>query len=79
MSILFHVVSSHSAPNRPAFSANPGLLLSAFFAVSKTTEELRLEWKSVNPVLMGRGLRMPQFEIVKIEASDCQESFQIGS
>lgn len=46
---------------------------------SKTTEELRLEWKSVNPVLMGRGLRMPQFEIVKIEASDCQESFQIGN
>ena len=32
----------------------------------------------MNPVIMGKGLRMPQFEIVKIAASDCQESFQIG-
>ncbi|KAK3921372.1 Glycine receptor subunit alphaZ1 [Frankliniella fusca] len=46
---------------------------------SKTIEELRLEWKSFRPVLLGGGLRMPQFEIVKIEASDCQESFQIGN
>ena len=46
--------------------------------VSKTIEELRLEWKRQNPVIMGKGLRMPQFEIVKIAASDCQESFQIG-
>uniref|UniRef100_T1HA78 Neur_chan_memb domain-containing protein n=1 Tax=Rhodnius prolixus TaxID=13249 RepID=T1HA78_RHOPR len=28
---------------------------------------------------MGKGLRMPQFEIVQIEASNCQESFQIGN
>lgn len=27
---------------------------------------------------MARGLRMPQFEIVDIVPSDCQESFQIG-
>jgi hypothetical protein len=47
-------------------------------SVSKTIEELSLEWKTMNPVIMGKGLRMPQFEIVKIEASDCQESFQIG-
>nr|CAD7445145.1 unnamed protein product [Timema bartmani] len=46
---------------------------------SKTTEELSLEWKTKNPVLMGKGLRMPQFEIVKISSSDCQESFQIGN
>ncbi|XP_046399071.1 glycine receptor subunit alpha-3-like isoform X2 [Ischnura elegans] len=46
---------------------------------SKTTEELRLEWKNSNPVIMGKGLRMPQFEIVDIVASDCQESFQIGN
>ncbi|XP_046387419.1 glycine receptor subunit beta-type 4-like [Ischnura elegans] len=46
---------------------------------SKTTEELRLEWKLTNPVLMGKGLRMPQFEIVDIVASDCEESFQIGN
>nr|CAD7440735.1 unnamed protein product [Timema bartmani] len=44
---------------------------------SKTIEELSLEWKTMNPVIMGKGLRMPQFEIVKIAASDCQESFQI--
>lgn len=46
---------------------------------SKTIEELSLEWKTNNPVIMGKGLRMPQFEIVKIAASDCQESFQIGN
>ncbi|XP_039291072.1 glycine receptor subunit beta-type 4 [Nilaparvata lugens] len=46
---------------------------------SKTTEELRLEWKSLNPVIMGKGLRMPQFEIVNIKAAECQESFQIGN
>ncbi|KAI5728479.1 hypothetical protein M8J77_016766 [Diaphorina citri] len=28
---------------------------------------------------MGKGLRMPQFEIADIRASDCQESFQIGN
>ncbi|XP_075232274.1 glycine receptor subunit beta-type 4-like [Lycorma delicatula] len=46
---------------------------------SKTIEELRLEWKTMNPVIMGKGLRMPQFEIVDIVPSDCQESFQIGN
>lgn len=46
---------------------------------SKTIEELRLEWKNTKPVIMQRGLRMPQFEIVDIQASDCQESFQIGN
>ncbi|XP_039291097.1 glycine receptor subunit alpha-2 [Nilaparvata lugens] len=46
---------------------------------SKTIEELRLEWKTMNPVIMGKGLRMPQFEIVEIIPSDCQESFQIGN
>jgi len=47
--------------------------------VSKTIEELRLEWKNTDPVLMAKGLRMPQFEIVDIVPSDCQESFQIGT
>ncbi|KAF6203678.1 hypothetical protein GE061_002011 [Apolygus lucorum] len=46
---------------------------------SKTTEELRLEWKNFKPVIMGKGLKMPQFEIDKISASDCQETFQIGN
>ncbi|XP_050540665.1 glycine receptor subunit beta-type 4-like isoform X2 [Daktulosphaira vitifoliae] len=46
---------------------------------SKTVEELRLEWKTTNPVIMAKGLRMPQFEIVDIVPSDCQESFQIGN
>ncbi|KAF0751162.1 glycine receptor subunit alpha-2-like, partial [Aphis craccivora] len=48
-------------------------------AISKTIEELRLEWKNTDPVLMAKGLRMPQFEIVDIVPSDCQESFQIGT
>ncbi|XKL66958.1 hypothetical protein PGB90_010378 [Kerria lacca] len=46
---------------------------------SKTIEELRLEWKNKKPVIMQEGLKMPQFEIVNIQASDCQESFQIGN
>ncbi|XP_008474882.1 glycine receptor subunit beta-type 4-like [Diaphorina citri] len=46
---------------------------------SKTIEELQLKWKNKNPVIMGKGLRMPQFEIADIRASDCQESFQIGN
>ncbi|XP_075231024.1 glycine receptor subunit alpha-2-like, partial [Lycorma delicatula] len=46
---------------------------------SKTTEELRLEWKTLNPVIMANGLRMPQFEITEIIPSDCQETFQIGN
>ncbi|XP_063226527.1 glycine receptor subunit alpha-2-like [Bacillus rossius redtenbacheri] len=46
---------------------------------SKTIEELSLDWKTMNPVIMGKDLRMPQFEIVKIAASDCQETFQIGN
>uniref|UniRef100_A0A8D8VU11 Glycine receptor subunit alpha-3 n=1 Tax=Cacopsylla melanoneura TaxID=428564 RepID=A0A8D8VU11_9HEMI len=46
---------------------------------SKTIEELQLKWKDKNPVIMGKGLRMPQFEIADIRASDCQESFQIGN
>ena len=53
-------------------------ILTVSVLVSKTIEELSLEWKTMNPVIMGKGLRMPQFEIVKIAASDCQESFQIG-
>lgn len=28
---------------------------------------------------MGKGLKMPQFEIKDIAAADCQESFQIGT
>ncbi|XP_039291119.1 glycine receptor subunit alpha-2-like [Nilaparvata lugens] len=47
--------------------------------LSKTIEELRLEWKTMNPVIMGKGLKMPQFEIVDIVPSECQESFQIGN
>jgi len=50
-----------------------------FNIVSKTIEELRLEWKNTDPVLMAKGLRMPQFEIGNIVPSNCQESFQIGT
>ncbi|XP_059489819.1 glycine receptor subunit alpha-2-like isoform X2 [Neocloeon triangulifer] len=46
---------------------------------SKTIEELKLEWKAEKPIIMGKGLRMPQFEIVRILSSNCQESFQIGN
>ena len=41
-------------------------------------KELILQWKTQNPVIMYKNLRMPQFEIMNIVATDCQESFQIG-
>ncbi|XP_076068275.1 glycine receptor subunit beta-type 4-like [Oratosquilla oratoria] len=46
---------------------------------SKTMKELSLLWKSENPVKMYKDLRMPQFEIMDIVATTCQESFQIGN
>ena len=49
-----------------------------FSIVSKTMKELILQWKTQNPVIMYKNLRMPQFEIMNIVATDCQESFQIG-
>jgi hypothetical protein len=62
------------------FSPNTKLIIFIeIILVSKTIEELRLEWKNTDPVLMAKGLRMPQFEIVNIVPSDCQESFQIGT
>lgn len=57
---------------------NQILFVFVHFIVSKTIEELRLEWKNTDPVLMAKGLRMPQFEIGNIVPSNCQESFQIG-
>ncbi|GAB6029755.1 hypothetical protein CHUAL_005470 [Chamberlinius hualienensis] len=45
---------------------------------AKTTRDLRLEWKSAQPVKMYKGLRMPQFEIQDIRPLKCQDTFHIG-
>ncbi|CAL8142119.1 unnamed protein product [Orchesella dallaii] len=45
---------------------------------SKTVEELILEWKEKDPIITGN-LGMSQFELTKIVASKCHESFQIGN
>lgn len=45
--------------------------------VSKTVEELILDWKEENPVTTGN-LGMSQFELEHIRTDRCQESFQIG-
>ncbi|KAL7630305.1 UNVERIFIED_CONTAM: hypothetical protein RMT77_019549 [Armadillidium vulgare] len=42
-------------------------------------KELNLKWKSEEPVIMYKNLRMPQFEIIDIVATSCQEPFQIGN
>lgn len=53
------------------------LLWYFFIAVSKTVEELILEWKKENPVSIGN-LGMSQFELENIRTDTCEESFQMG-
>lgn len=47
------------------------------FSVSKTVEELILEWNPEEPISI-KGLGMSQFELQKIVPSKCHEEFQIG-
>lgn len=47
-------------------------------SVSKTVEELILEWKENKPITTGN-LGMSQFELTNIVADKCHESFQIGA
>ncbi|OXA43570.1 Glycine receptor subunit beta-type 4 [Folsomia candida] len=46
--------------------------------ISKTVEELILEWKLENPITTG-SLQMTQFAMVDIIAAKCHEAFQIGN
>lgn len=48
-----------------------------FLTVSKTVEELVLEWNPEDPVAI-KSLGMSQFELEKIVPSKCHEEFQIG-
>nr|UOV21287.1 cysloop ligand-gated ion channel, glycine receptor, gly-3 [Ixodes ricinus] len=45
---------------------------------SKTTEELLLEWSGSQPVVLFDNLKLPQFEIEKVNTSLCKEKFHIG-
>ena len=47
--------------------------------VSKTTKELILRWKEDKPVDISSEVKMPQFEIFKINPAKCQETFHIGT
>ena len=51
-----------------------------FFAVSKTTKELILEWEVQHqqPVIVAEDLRMPQFEMQKITTNKCHETNHMG-
>ena len=49
-----------------------------FCLVSKTTKELILRWKKDRPVDISSEVKMPQFEISKIDPAKCQETFHIG-
>lgn len=48
-----------------------------FISVSKTVEELILQWKDEKPITTAK-LGMTQFDMVAIVATKCEESFQIG-
>ncbi|KAH6930199.1 hypothetical protein HPB50_011783 [Hyalomma asiaticum] len=45
---------------------------------SKTTEELLLKWSAGQPVVLFDNLKLPQFEIEKVNTSLCKEKFHIG-
>ena len=49
-----------------------------FFSVSKTTKELILKWKEDKPVDISHEVKMPQFEIFKVNPAKCEETFHIG-
>ena len=48
------------------------------FTVSKTTKELILRWKNDLPVDISSEVKMPQFEIFKVNPAQCEETFHIG-
>ncbi|KAK2718883.1 glycine receptor subunit alpha-2-like isoform X2 [Artemia franciscana] len=45
---------------------------------SKTMDELLLVWKPQNPVTLHAEAKMPQFEIDRLNTSECYDSFQLG-
>ncbi|XP_064469329.1 glycine receptor subunit alpha-2-like [Ornithodoros turicata] len=45
---------------------------------SKTTEELLLRWSDKEPVILFENLKLPQFEIERVNTSLCKEKFHIG-
>ncbi|XP_022239482.1 glycine receptor subunit alpha-2-like isoform X2 [Limulus polyphemus] len=45
---------------------------------SKTTDELRLIWAQRSPITLFGNLKLPQFEIEKVNTSLCRENFHIG-
>ena len=49
------------------------------FSVSKTTKELILRWKNDLPVDISSEVKMPQFEIFKVNPARCEETFHIGT
>ena len=47
--------------------------------VSKTTRELELEWKKdTEPVTVAKDLKMPQFELEAVTASNCHNKIHMG-
>ena len=53
-------------------------MIFTFFSVSKTTKELILKWKEDKPVDISHEVKMPQFEIFKVNPAKCEETFHIG-
>lgn len=47
-------------------------------SVSKSTDELNLHWKEDNPIVLYKGLKLPQYSIENFNTSFCEESFHLG-
>ncbi|XP_064471717.1 glycine receptor subunit alpha-3-like isoform X2 [Ornithodoros turicata] len=45
---------------------------------SKTTDELQLFWSPESPIILYDNMKLPQFEIEKVNTSLCNETFHIG-
>lgn len=48
-------------------------------AVAKTKDELHLRWTDVHPVMLYDNLKLPQFEIERVNTSLCRENFHAGN
>ena len=51
-----------------------GVISDIFISVSRTTEELLLQWKKVKPVILGSDLEFPKFTIKEVTTDKCNES-----
>jgi hypothetical protein len=47
-------------------------------AVSYTTNDLRFEWEKVTPLVVDKGIELPQFDIIDNVTGDCTQTYSTG-